>query len=64
MMDYILNFSSSIFIEYSSIENMKTKTKEWFTKNHKPEMQAIFEHNLTKTIRLIYQEMLLVKVNK
>ncbi len=57
----IYNYFNIIFYEYKSLEGMKTKTKEWFTKNHNQENQAIFEHNVTKAIRLIYQEMLLVK---
>lgn len=61
-MDYsINNFFNSIFKDYTNLESMKLKTKEWFNKYHKPENQAIFEHNVTKAIRLIYQEMLLVK---
>lgn len=57
----IQNFFDSILNEYTNMENMKSKTKEWFNKNNKPENQSIFEHNVTKAIRLIYQEMLLVK---
>jgi hypothetical protein len=57
----IHNFFNSIFDDYSNLGSMKTNTKEWYTKNHKLENQALFEHNVTKAIRLIYQEMLLVK---
>ncbi len=54
-------FLNSILNEHTNMDNMKSRTKEWFTKNNKPENQSIFEHNITKAIRLIYQEMLLVK---
>lgn len=58
----IYNFVSDLLKEYSNLDAMMTKMKDWYSKNFKAETQTIFVHNMTKAIRLIYQEMLLVKV--
>lgn len=57
-------FFSGILRDYKNLDKMMSKTKEWFSKNFKADTQALIIHNVTKSIRLIYQEMLLVKVLK
>ena len=57
-------FFSGILRDYKNLDKMMLKTKEWFSKNFKTDTQALIIHNVTKSIRLIYQEMLLVKVLK
>jgi len=57
----IHNFFNSVLKDYTDFENLKLKTKEWYSKNYKSEMQEKFEYYITKSIRLIYQELLLVK---
>jgi hypothetical protein len=57
----IFNFFEGILKEFKNLDNMISKTNEWYKKNYKQESESIFIHNMTKAIRLIYQEMLLVK---
>ncbi len=54
-------FFNSILKEYSNLDIMKLKTKDWYSKNYKSDTHTMFEYYVTKSIRLIYQEMLLVK---